>query len=331
MGTYIRESYPGLLQAMKRHLEQHMRLQLLRVVDALDVDGSLLRASETLRVSQPALTKGLRELELLVGDRLFERHARGVTPTKAGMVLIRGGRRILAELARAEEDLEHLASPFGSVAAIGALPVAAAGLVPLVLVKLRQQHPHIKVRVEEGRTEVLLPQLSSGQLDLLVGRFYEPATPDGLIRHVLWSDPIAIVARSDHPLLKVEGWSLDALRSYDLVLPGSPQRAAGEVEQIVNQLGLTVNPSLRASSYGFIREMLLSTDAISIMPPMLVLGDINRGALGTRALPVDTAKRPAGIILANGRKPNGAAQAFIDCLHVHIRQIVDEGLGAVAM
>jgi LysR family pca operon transcriptional activator len=167
---------------MKRYLDQRLRLQLLRVIDALEAHGSLLKASAALGVSQPALSQSLKDIEELVGARLFERHARGVRPTESGMVLVRTGRRILAELRRTEEDLDHLTNPFGGIAAIGALPVAASSLAPIVLAKLRQESPDFRLRVEEGRTEELLPLLAAGQIDLIVGRFYEPPTPDNFIR-----------------------------------------------------------------------------------------------------------------------------------------------------
>jgi LysR family transcriptional regulator, pca operon transcriptional activator len=314
---------------MKRYLDQKLRLQLLRVVDALEVHGSLLKASAALGVSQPALTKSLKDIEELVGTRLFERHARGVRPTESGMVLVRSGRRILAELKRTEEDLDHLANPFGGIAAIGALPVAASGLVPLVLTKLRKQNPDFKVRVEEGRTEELLPLLAAGQIDLIVGRFYEPPMPDNFQRDQLWIDPMAFVARMGHPLLEVDALTPERMRGYDLVLPVAPQRVASEIEGLLAPLGLDQASTIWSTSYEFTREILLLTDAITIVPPMVMLSDINRGMLGTRALPIQTPTRPAGMITARGRKLNGAALAFIECLQQNISEIVDTGLANI--
>ncbi|MCZ8150521.1 MAG: LysR family transcriptional regulator, partial [Roseomonas sp.] len=89
----------------RRYLDQRLKLPLLRVADALDAHGSLLKASSALGVGQPALTRSLQELEEIVGARMFERHARGVRPTEAGVVVIRLARRVLAELRRADEEL----------------------------------------------------------------------------------------------------------------------------------------------------------------------------------------------------------------------------------
>ena len=58
----------------RRYLDQRLRLSLLRVVDAVETQGSLLKASAALGISQPALTKNLQELEDILQIRLFDRY-----------------------------------------------------------------------------------------------------------------------------------------------------------------------------------------------------------------------------------------------------------------
>ena len=314
---------------MRRYLDQKLRLHLLRVIDALEVHGSLLKASTALGVSQPALTRSLKDLEELVGTRLFERHTRGVRPTDAGMVLVRSGRRILAELRRTEEDLDLFSNAAGGVAAIGALPTAAAGLAPAVLTKLKSENPGFRIRLEEGRTEELLPLLAAGQIDLIIGRFYEVSPQDIFLRQELWSDPMAIVARTDHPLFRSEPLDLSHLSSFELVLPVAPVRVATEIEAVLEKLALASSSALLSTSYNFTREILLSTDAFTIVPPMVLLGDLNRGTLAMRAIPVEYPLRPAGVITVRDRNLNGAATAFIRCLKDNIEEIVANGLATI--
>lgn len=309
---------------MKRHLDQRLRLNALRVLDALATNGSLLKASAALGISQPALTKCLRDLEDMLGTRLFERHARGVEATEAGLVMIESGRRILAELKRTEEDLNHLAH--GGIAAIGALPLAEAGLLPDLILKVRAQRPQFKLRLEAGRTETLLPLLAAGQIDMVIGRLHPPELPDGFVREELWADPLAIVARADHPLFDSTVLEVHVLAKYELALPRTQPQIQNEIDAVVARLGLDIDPAVRTSSYSFLREILFVTDAFTILPPLLMLGDIRRGAMKVRALPIETPRRPAGVILAPKRKLNAAASAFLDCLREHIDELVELGL-----
>src|SRR3954466_515412 len=134
----------------RRYLDQRLRLPLLRAVDAVDAHGSLLKASAALGITQPALTRSLQELEELLQVRLFDRHARGVRTTQAGLVFVRTARRVLAELRRLDEDLDQLSSPSGGSVALGALPVAAAGVLPGTLARLKATDPDIRVRLQQG-------------------------------------------------------------------------------------------------------------------------------------------------------------------------------------
>lgn len=311
----------------RRFLDQRLKLPLLRVADALDAHGSLLKASSALGVGQPALTRSLQELEEIVGARLFERHARGVRPTEAGRVVIRLARRVLAEMRRADEELDLVGNPDSGTVAIGVLPVAAVGVLPGALIRLKQRHPAIQVRLQQGRTEDLLPLLAAGEVEMVLGRLYPPATPDGFLREALWEEPVSILARADHPILATSGpVTRDALARHDLVLPTVSQRVGQEIEQLLALLGLSPAAPTRSSSHGFIREMLLATDSLSVMPRLMMAGDLLRGALRVVPLPIPAPPRPAGLILPPGAAPSPAALGFLAALREHLAEITAKGL-----
>ena len=316
--------------ATRRYLDQRLRLHLLRAVDAIDTQRSLLKASAALGLSQPALSKSLQELETTLQVRVFDRHSRGVTPTEAGTVVIASARRILAELRRLDEELDLLAQPGGGTVALGALPVAAAGVLPGVLTRLKATHPALGVRLQQGRTEELLPLLASGEIDLIVGRLYPPQIPDGFEREALWPEPISILARPQHPLFDAKRVTIAELRRYDLVLPTVTQRVGQEIETLLSVLDLAPTASLRSSSYGFIREMLLATDLISIMPRLMMAGDLLRGTLRVVPLPITTPDRHAGLILPRGRAMTPAGRAFVEGLRAYVAELAQRGIaGAI--
>ena len=312
---------------VRRHLDQQLRLAWLRAVDAIDAHGSLLKAAVSLGISQPALTKILQDFEEMLQLRLFDRHARGVRPTETGLAVVRSARRVLAELRRLDEELDQVFLPPGSgVVALGALPVTATGLLPGVLSRLRSSHPKIMVRLQQGRTEDLLPLLAAGELDLIVGRLYEPALPDSFLREPLWVEPISILARADHPIFAAPQVTAALLRNYDLVLPTVSQRVGQEIEHLLSLLGLEPATSIRSSSYGFIREMLHASDLMSMMPRLMMVGDLLRGTLRVVPLPVPAPPRPAGLILPQRTGLTPAGRAFIACLRAYVEEIGQRGL-----
>src|SRR4051794_26343310 len=152
-------------------------------------------------------------------------------------------------------------------------------------------HLQIRVRMQQGRTEQLLPLLASGEIDLIVGRLYQPAVPDGFGREALWAEPVSILARAGHAIFADEPVTFDALRRYDLVLPTITQRVGQEIENLLAALGLASAARLGSSSYGFIREMLYGTDLLSVMPRLLMVGDLMRSTLRVVPLPMGVTRK----------------------------------------
>jgi LysR family transcriptional regulator, pca operon transcriptional activator len=97
---------------------------------------------------------------------------------------------------------------------------------------------------------------------------------------------------------------------------------------LLSFLGLQPPTSLRSSSYGFIREMLHATDLISVMPRLMMVGDLLRGTL--RVVPLPAPDRPAGLILPRDRVLSPAGQAFVQCLRAFVTEIEERGVADIA-
>ena len=304
-----------------RHLDQRLNLRLLRAVDAIEAQRSLVKASAAIGISQPTLTKTLHTVEEVLQAPLFERHARGMRPTEAGAAVARAARRVQAELRRLETELDELASPGSSLLSIGALPTAAMGVLPGVMSRLARSHPGIKIRLEQGLTEELLPLLAAGEIELVVGRLYGMTVPGEFVHEPLWSEPISVLARAGHPLLRGGGFDIEELGNYDLLLPSVTQRVAQETKHMLALLDLRAKTSLRSSSFGFIREMLHDTDCLAVMPRLMMAGDLLRGTLQVVPLPVAAPMRPAGLITSAHRELGPVARTFVECLRAYVSVI----------
>jgi LysR family pca operon transcriptional activator len=300
---------------MQRFLDRRLKLRQMRVVDAIVTHRSLQKAAAALGLSQPALTKTLQELEDMLGTRIFERHARGVEPNRSGEAVVAAARRMLAEARRLEDELDAIGAASAGTIAIGALPVAAAGILPGALAALKERHPAIVVRLVQGTTEQLLPALAAGDIDLVIGRLYEPAAPDAFLREAIYDEPISVLARAGHPLLARAKVAAPDLATYPLVLPTITQRVGQEIERVLVALGLPAGGApVRSSSVSLIREMLLTTESITVIPRDMLAGDIARGAVAVVDVAFAAAPRPAGLIRAPGRTLSPGAEAFVACL-----------------
>ncbi len=306
---------------MRRYLDRRLKFRHLRTLESLSTHKSLLKASKAMFVSQPALTRSLREAEEIIGTRLFERHSRGVTETDAGRVVAHSAREILLELRRLEGELNRLHDAAGDALVIGALPVAAAGLMPGVMARFHATHPAAKVRIIQGRTEELLPALEVGDLDFIVGRLYALPSEDSFQRTILYHEPISIIAREGHPLFDGRDINPSVIGEFKLVLPTTSQRVGLDIDAALASIDATIEPALRSSSISLIREMLYSTDFIAAVPQLMLAGDLLRGALRVVPLPVNAPSRAAGLIHRAGKTTMPVALAFVSALQHYLNEL----------
>jgi len=302
---------------MRRYLDQRLKLRQLRIVAAVARQGSLLKASQTLGLTQPAVTKALREVEELLELRLFDRHARGVTANAYGQVLAEAGQRVLDMLRDAETAFDQIEGRAGGSVAIGALPTAAAGIMPQVVHRLRVEAPDIAINVIEGRTDELMSALALGDIDLVVGRLYPPRRDDTqFVRLALYEEPMALIVGAQHPLATASLVDAASLAPFDLSLPAASFRIREETEAFLVTYGLTLKLGATTTSLMLLRELLLSTTLVTAMPALMLGGDLARGTLV--ALALDPAcvppARPAGLIHRADRPLHTAATRVADTI-----------------
>jgi len=209
---------------------------------------------------------------------------------------------------------------------VGALPVAAVGIMPAVIMRARAEHPSLQLRLVEGRTETLIAQLEAGEVDLVVGRLYPPVAPDNLSRETLYAEPISVMARTGHPLQRIKRPTVKDLAAYDLVLPTFSQRISHDIEHYMATIGLEPSAgSIRSTSRGFIREILLATDMITVMPRMVMGGDLLRREVWVAPAPAPDFPRPAGVITNPQRGVSRGAGVLIEVVKQTIAELSRSG------
>ena len=137
------------------------RIRHLRV--AVD-EGSLTRAAKTLGISQPALSMSIRSLEADLGVTLLTRHRHGVRPTAFADILATSSRTVETELAHTATRLSQLKLATAGMVSIGCGPSESSRLLPMALVLLRRTHPEIRIIVEYGLNESLMPLVANGDI-----------------------------------------------------------------------------------------------------------------------------------------------------------------------
>lgn len=200
-------------------LRSRLKTRQIVLLVYLDQYRSVLRAADAAGMTQPAASKLLRELEETFGVPLFEREARGVTPTWYGEILIRHARSVLSEISRAQEEIAALKSGLTGRVLVGTVMNPGTNLIPMAVAKLKQGHPRILVTIEVDSSKPLIETLLNGDLDIVVGRIFEWRDAPELHSEPLADERHAIIAGAQHPLAGRRDVQLDDLVEHGWILP----------------------------------------------------------------------------------------------------------------
>lgn len=204
------------------HLVAKLRFRHLQMLLELQRCGSLRAAADGLNLTQPAVSKALREVEVVLGITLFSRTARGLTPTAAGASTIRSATWMLAELEHARRealDGEHATT----IVRIGAPPFVAQTFLPDVFKRLCQRSSPVRVSLREERIPALVSALDAGELDALITSYPTPTARDASTRlryENLYEAEYAIIAPSGHVLTRARQVSWQRLALEPWIMPG---------------------------------------------------------------------------------------------------------------
>jgi DNA-binding transcriptional LysR family regulator len=156
------------------HIGRRLRLRDLHVFAQVVQFGSMAKAAAQMRVTQPAVSQVIADLESALGVSLLDRSPRGVRPTIYGEALIKGGAAAFDDLRQAIREIEFLANPTSGEVRIGCPETVAALMTPVVK-RLSAQYPGIVLHVFEVAAPTLdLPQLRDRTLDLAMIRVAGP-------------------------------------------------------------------------------------------------------------------------------------------------------------
>jgi LysR family transcriptional regulator, regulator of abg operon len=295
--------------------------QLSALVTAIET-GSLRRAAEKMGLSQPALSRSIRELENEMGVRLLERTTRGVEATVYGGALVLRSKLVDAELRHARDDIAHLQAATHGDLQIGVTPVSTFSLLPMMLSRLKKGRPHLRVGVTEGMGAGIINQLRQGDFDFVLGRMYESIDPREFNFEILFTDSLVVFARKGHPLAQAGKLSKATRNSCEWILPSldSPARVAFQ-RTFQDETGSAPQSTIESNSFMTMLTILSQTDLLGISPQQIFRGTWLQKEFAVIDIGFSFPSQPTGIIRRARGMPSTAAQFAVKELRLVAQRI----------
>jgi DNA-binding transcriptional LysR family regulator len=305
-----------MTRRIKSSLRLHLTTRQLALLVHLDEGSCLSRAASAAGLTQSAASKLLRQIETTLDVRLFDRHARGVTPTRYGEILLRHAHIALAELGLASEEIAALKSGLSGKAAVGTVTYPGTSLVPMAVTRMKQRHADIVINVDVDSSKQLVQRLLHGSLDIVVGGVHDSGGVDEVVYEPLAGDePHAIIASAQHPLAGRKDLQLENLIQQPWILPPAGSLLRERVTARLVEQGLPLPTNIvETASLPLITALLEQSNMIAALPQEAVQASCKAGLLSVLVSNLPLGLGAFGLITRRNHKLSQAAQLMLSTL-----------------
>jgi DNA-binding transcriptional LysR family regulator len=255
-----------------RHLDlDRMENELVRFrqIVAVAQSGSFTRAAETLRISQPALSRSIKAFEAHHRVRLFDRGSKGAVPTAIGRPVIAQAEAILRSL----RDLEHNVALLGGGGAgrvrFGINPMMASILLPRLGRRILAERPGVQLDALIMSPDRLITPLLDDEIELLFGNEVLISRIPGTTCVPLGTLRLGALVRSAHPLASQRRISTAEIEGFPI---------ASEIALPVGGID-GIHGAFICENLHILREITLGSDCVWLTSPLAAADDIRNGRM----------------------------------------------------
>jgi LysR family transcriptional regulator, nitrogen assimilation regulatory protein len=244
--------------------------------------GSLSKASDTLRIAQPALSRQIKLLEHELRAELFTRNGRGMVLTEAGRLLLARTSGIVRQIDQIRDDIQsHAGAPSGRVV-LGLVPTVSCVLSARLARRTVESYPGISLCIVESYSGHLIEWLHRGEMDLAV--IYGPSADLHLSVENLGRDAVVAVGPRGSGLSRRKRVEMDWLLRQKLVLPSHSHGLRALIEHAAAKKKLKLAIQVEADSFRVLTSLVEEGLGFALLPPSSVRDEVKAGKLETAAI-----------------------------------------------
>ncbi|MCL1677773.1 LysR substrate-binding domain-containing protein [Elizabethkingia miricola] len=276
---------------------------------------SFTKAAQLNFITQPAVTKNIKELEGELGVSLFERKNARVELTQAGKVYYEYAQQLLKVYDEAQYKVNELKGNFNGRLNIGASTTIGQYILPKVLAEFKQKHPQIMIQMLNANTEEIEKELQENKIDL--GFIEGHSGKSSLKYEPVMDDEIVAVVHRNHPLFAQEEISINELREQNFVLRENGSGSLDVIADIFNKNQIRLKDlkvQAQLGSTESIKTFLEYSDCIGFLSIHSLKNELLSGKFKVLEIENFSIKRQFNAVYMHGNF-DGIPKLFLDFFH----------------
>ena len=296
-----------------------MDIRALRYFQTVAESGSYSRGSELLRISQPAVSRTIRNLEDELGRPVFKRHGHGVTLTEAGKLLLERSQLLLRQIEQTKAEIRSGHAGLSGVISFAVPPAAGHFIAPPLVERFGKAHPHVFLKIVGGFSGYIHEWLVRGQVDLAC--LHDPVPQRGFEVTPLLNEEVFLVGRAGALGAGMAPVRTEDLARLPLILPSRPNASRRLLDKWTAERGITLSAKVEVDDTTITRALLRQGVGFSLLTRGSVEDELNRGELELRSF-APPAYCPFALITCQNVPRTEAQQVLIGKLSETVQEVV---------
>jgi len=289
-----------------------MNLNHLAIFHAVAVEKSISLGAERLCISQPAVSKQLKEFEESLGVKLFDRHSKGVRLTEAGAALAVYAKRIASLESEAELAVSEIRGLARGRLTIGASLTIGGYLLPTVIVRFHECYPGIEIDMEIANTEVIQHKLLEGVIDIgFTEGYVEIAELDA---QIFSEDELVPIAAPNHPIFRETPVTIGRLCQEPFVLRESGSGTREVVERAIASRACSIKSFMSLGDIEAVKRAVAAGECVGFSSRRTIDMELELGKVRVIDVEHFQIKRPLHLLRLRGKYETNASKAFVETL-----------------
>lgn len=293
-----------------------LNIDNLKMFCAVVEEGSITQAAKKGYVSQPAVTKQIRQLENVYGAALFDRSENKLILTEAGKVLYPYAKEMVLHYQKSKDAIQYLLEEQDIKLNVGASLTIGEYILPELLKRYLNSHENIKFHLALSNTPDILAKLKMNEIDvaLVEGMLEKDKEDQELLTEKFSEDDLVLVTSYDHRWKDRTEINLEELTEEKMIWREAISGTRGLVEQYLHERGVLVNiqASIELGSLQAIKSSVEAGLGISILPKLTIAKELKYSLLREVKIKDFHLKRDLYVVRKKTRFSQAGLDPFVD-------------------